>query len=180
MVLSVSILAFLVACGKPPEPGPEGSWVILDQPTPTETNVEEADHAWSSNDDPLWVANIDVVDPTRSKYVEELRAGISEERAAAEKLDGITVTIRRTRLIDEEGRPILDADGDPKEHIEWIKEYWFKGSDEPNHEGDEVKGTGFVIPKGWQPPNTDQERTARGPRSGLPRGYMPPYGQPRK
>lgn len=127
----------------------------------------------------MWVANIDVVDPSRSNYVEELKSGINEEWEAAKKLDGITVTIRRTRLIDEEGRPILDADGDPQENIEVIKEYWFKGSDEPNHEGDEVEGTGFVIPKGWAPREVTRKSGAYGPRDRMPRGYMPPYG-PRK
>jgi len=180
MVAIVAALT-LAACAAEtsPEPKPQESGVILDQPMPAEADIAVVEADWKPGEDPLHVENIDVADSSRMRHIEGLKAGISEEWAAAGKLKGISTTVRRTQIVDEEGLPILDADGDPKETIEWIREYWFEGSDKPNYEGDEIEGTGFVIPKGWEPPNTDRPRTRTGPRNGLPPGYMPPYG-PRK
>ena len=170
-------LLLLTACSPEPEPIPTGSRVILDAPLPPETDLEQANRTWDDDKDPLWVTNIDVMDSDREKYVEEMRSGRSAELAAIEKLTGVTVTFRRTPVLDDEGQPVLNADGDPTEEIEPVTEYWFDGFSEPLHEGDAVDGTGFVIPKDWVPTKVKRESGAYGPSSPYPPYYMPPYGR---
>lgn len=93
--------------------------------------------------DPLFVQNLDVVEPDRKKYIDELRAQWV--------LDGITEMehIVKVEEKDEQGKPILDAEGRPRlrEEKQRVLEAWFQGRTRPFKEKDRLPGTRFVIEK---------------------------------
>lgn len=98
--------------------------------------------------DPLFVQNLDVVEPDRKKYIDELRAQWV--------LDGITEMehIVKVEIKDAEGKPVLDAEGKPVTHEEKqrVMEAWFQGRTRPFKEKDRLPGTRFVIEKIYSTP----------------------------
>lgn len=98
--------------------------------------------------DPLFVQNLDVVEPDRKKYIDELRAQWV--------LDGITEMehIVKVEVKDAEGKPVLDAEGRPvtREEKQRVMEAWFQGRTRPFKEKDRLPGTRFVIEKIYSTP----------------------------
>jgi hypothetical protein len=98
--------------------------------------------------DPLFVQNLDVVEPDRKKYIDELRAEWI--------LDGITEMehIVKVELKDDQGKTILDAEGNAvtRDEKQKIPEAWFQGRTRPFKEKDRLPGTRFVIEKIYSTP----------------------------
>lgn len=87
--------------------------------------------------DPFWVQNIEVVDPERKKYIDEVRQNWIP--------DGITDTWQWVREVDADGKTKTGPDGKPIERYELVREVWFKGKRWPYRVGDRLDGTRFVI-----------------------------------
>ncbi|MCA8915850.1 MAG: hypothetical protein KDB90_10605 [Planctomycetes bacterium] len=81
--------------------------------------------------DPLWVQNIDVVDPKRKEYIDNLK----QEWV----LDGLTETMQRVTR--------KDADGNNVEQEEMVLEAWFRDKKRPYGEKDRLTNTRFTIEK---------------------------------
>lgn len=87
--------------------------------------------------DPFWVQNIEVVDPERKKYIDQVRQDWIP--------DGITDTWQWIREVDDEGKTRIGPDGKPIERFGLVREAWFKGKRWPYRNGDRLDGTRFVI-----------------------------------
>ncbi|MCC7510543.1 MAG: hypothetical protein IT464_14370 [Planctomycetes bacterium] len=87
--------------------------------------------------DPFMVQNIEVVDPDRAKYIDQIRQDWVP--------DGITETWQWVKELDEDGKPKLGPDGKPIEKWELVREAWFKGKRRPYRAGDRLTNTRFVI-----------------------------------
>lgn len=99
--------------GQPATPGQTPQTQTTDLEIPDEVKLNPPRYEWpmkrgGANDipdprfpvfDPLRVQNIDVVDPDRKKYIEQLR----QEWV----LDGITITIQERLKIDKTGKPMI-------------------------------------------------------------------------
>ena len=81
--------------------------------------------------DPLWVQNIDVVDPKRKEYIDNLK----KEWV----LDGLIETVQRVTR--------EDADGNKEEVIVPVLEAWFRDKNRPYGEKDRLTNTRFTIDK---------------------------------
>jgi hypothetical protein len=81
--------------------------------------------------DPLWVQNIDVVDPKRKEYIDNLKAEWI--------LDGLIETMQRVST--------KDADGNPVDVDKPVLEAWFRGKKRPYGEKDRLTNTRFTIDK---------------------------------
>lgn len=87
--------------------------------------------------DPLMVQNIDVVDPERKKYIEDLK----EQWV----LDGIIETKQRVPVVDEKGKPKLGPDGEPIMEVRLVLEAMFKDRRRPYRVKDRLTNTRFTI-----------------------------------
>jgi hypothetical protein len=81
--------------------------------------------------DPLWVQNIDVVDPKRKEYIDKLK----QEWV----LDGLIETVQRVTREDENGNKV--------EVVVPVLEAWFKSKNRPYGEKDRLTNTRFTIDK---------------------------------
>lgn len=155
----------------PPAPGQPAPVVVeQDLPIPEKVAIRVTTYKWPvdapSNSsgwvpgegekyayDPFMVQNIEVVDPDRAKYIDQIRADWIP--------DGISETWQWVQyrypvpLLDENGKPVLDNEGNPKpdpdkpprieEKWELVREAWFKGKRRPYRAGDRLTNTRFVI-----------------------------------
>ena len=83
------------------------------------------------------VQNIDVVDPERKKYIEDLK----EQWV----LDGIIETKQRVPVVDEKGKPKLGPDGEPIMEVRLVLEAMFKDRRRPYRVKDRLTNTRFTI-----------------------------------
>ncbi|MCB9894774.1 MAG: hypothetical protein H6839_10010 [Planctomycetes bacterium] len=135
------------AQGVPGGPAPQTQDVDLDIPEPVVIPMPRYRWQWDNGGwewenkpdidrkslayDPLWVQNIDVVDPKRKEYIDNLK----QEWV----LDGLSETMQRVQTKDAEGniteedRPVLEA--------------WFRGKKRPYGEKDRLTNTRFTIEK---------------------------------
>jgi hypothetical protein len=89
--------------------------------------------------DPLRIQNIDVVDPGRRAYLDQIRNDW--------KLLGITETWRWVTVLDARGEPKLDAHGRTQREYRQVWEAFFEGRTRPLGENDRLPGTRFTIEK---------------------------------
>jgi hypothetical protein len=87
--------------------------------------------------DPLRIQNIDVVDPGRREHLDRIRSDW--------RLVGITETWRWVTVLDEQGEPVLNENGDVTREYRKVWEAFFEGRTRPLGENDRLPGTRFTI-----------------------------------
>lgn len=102
---------------RPPAPPAVQADGPVDLPMPEPVSHSTPELTWHDGTDPLWVRNIDVVDPKRREYIDQLSVGWGIDRI--------------TEIRDEDDKVVLEV--------------WFKGYRRPFREGDRLPNTRFVI-----------------------------------
>lgn len=125
---------------------PDYKWTVLAPDSGENWEKERGRQFWQY--DPLFVQNLDVVEPDRKKYIDELKEQW--------QLDGITEMehIVKVEVLDAAGKPVLNAEGQPvtREERQIVPEAWFRDRLRPYKEKDRLPGTRFVIEKIYRTP----------------------------